>query len=451
MTITKLDGGFRRASYSSDGETIVYCDSTGLFTVPARGGSPTRIIEHPHIEHPSFLDLPRGGRAYLYQAMDRERPGHAIYVQVAGETERRLVTLSSSNNPYPAFSPSGHIVYVDGEFESSTIMALPFSLATLQASGKAFPIAQQGSSPMVSRTGSLVYSDVPSNRTQLTWVNRSGKPISTIGEPQRQANPRLSPDGRTLAIEVREGTADLWLFDLERGIKTRFTSDSAAESLGAWSPSGELLTYASIRGGSADLFSKHIHGGDPTLVAGTPLRESDPDWSRDGRFLIYQAVSPNAKSDLFYRQRRNDGTFAEPLTFLKTQANESAARFSPDGRYIAYVSDESGKNEVYVRDFPSGANKLQVSANGGSQPRWSRKSNEIFYAEGHKLMAVAVSMQPGFSLSKPRPLFEKRVQTLQYDIAPDANRFLILDKPAGERPLSVHVVHNWFEEFRGRK
>jgi Tol biopolymer transport system component len=453
VTITKLDGGFRRASYSSDGETIVYCDSTGLFTVPARGGSPTRIIEHPHIEHPSFLDLPRGRRAYLYQAMDRERPGHAIYVQVVGESQRRFVTLSSSSNPYPAYSPSGHIVYVDGNNESSTIVALPFSLSTLQTSGKAFPIAQRGSSPMVSRTGSLVYSDVPSNRTQLAWVGRSGTTISTVGEPQRQGNLRLSPDGRRLAVEVREGDADLWVYDLDRGIKTRFTSDSAAESLGAWTPAGDRLTYAYFRRGNADLLSKPSSGnGDATLLVGTPLREVDPDWSSDYRFLIYVAVSSETRGDLLYRERHKEGTLGESAIFMKTSANEGTARFSPDGKYVAYMSDESGRNEVFVSDFPKGVNRWQISANGGSAPRWRRDGKEIFYSEGHKLMAVPVEIRSGFSPGKPGQLFEKRdVQSLQYDVAPDAKRFVILERPAGEPPLSVHVAHNWFEEFRGRQ
>jgi len=153
--ITRLTGAFRRANWSSDGETIVYCDTTGMFTVPARGGTPTRIIEHPHIEHPSFLDLPDGRRALLYQAVDGPG-GHGIYVQIVGEDRRRLLTMSSSSNPYPAYSPSGHIIYVDGRGDSIEIWALPFSLATLESTGKAFPIAQHGSSPQVSRTGTLV-------------------------------------------------------------------------------------------------------------------------------------------------------------------------------------------------------------------------------------------------------------------------------------------------------
>src|SRR5215471_20224322 len=252
--ITKLAGAFRRANWSSDGETIVYCDTTGLYTVSTKGGTPTRILEHPHIEHPSFLDLPDGRRALLYQAVDPPRPGHGIFVQVVGEDQRRLLTVSMSSNPYPAYSPSGHIVYVDGTGDSIAIWALPFSLATLQATGKQFPIAQHGSSPQVSGTGTLVYTDVPSDRLQLVWSDRSGKNLSTIGEPQRQNSPVLSPDGRKLAVEIAEGDPDIWIYDLDRGIKSRFTFDSSPELLGAWKASGDEFLYSSNPSGNFDLF-----------------------------------------------------------------------------------------------------------------------------------------------------------------------------------------------------
>jgi Tol biopolymer transport system component len=174
-----------------------------LYTVAAKGGTPNRILEHPHIEHPSFLYLPDGRRALLYQAVDPPQRGHGIYVQVVGENERRLLTVSMSSNPYPTYSPSGHIVYVDGTGDSIAIWALPFSLATLQATGKAFPIAQHGSSPQVSSTGTLVYTDVPSDRLQLMWVDRSGNNLSNIGEAQRQNGPTLSPDGHKLAVDLK--------------------------------------------------------------------------------------------------------------------------------------------------------------------------------------------------------------------------------------------------------
>jgi Tol biopolymer transport system component len=262
----------------------------------------------------------------------------------------------------------------------------------------------------------------------------------------------LSPDGRKLAVEVREGDVDLWVYDLDRGIKTRFTSDSAPEVLGAWTPSGDQITYAYNRGGNVDIFSKPSNrNGEASLVVGTPVQELDPAWSPDDRFLMYVAVSPETKNDLLYRERRKDGSMGEPVVFLKTRFNENTARFSPDGRYVAYTSDESGRNEIYVSDFPKGANKWQISANGGNGPRW-RQDKNIYYVEERKLMTVSVTTRPEFSPGAPAALFEKRsVQFLQYDVSPDGKRFVILERPGGEPPLSIHVVHNWFEEFRAQQ
>ena len=453
VPICKVQGLFKRASWSSDGETIVFCDATGLYTVPAKGGTPTLILKHDHIEHPSFLDLPDGRRAILYQAMDAGRPGgHGMYVQVVGENQRRFLTMSSSVNPYPAYSPSGHIVYVDGRLDSVAIWALPFSLAALQPTGKAFPIAQHGSSPQVSRTGTLVYSDAPSSRQQLTWCDRSGKTISSIGEPLRQQSPALSPDGRRLAVEVMEGAPDIWVYDVERGIKTRFTFDSVPVALGAWTPQGNEITYASNRGGNLDIFSKPSGGnGDPALLVGTPLVELAPDWSPDQRFLIYQAISPETKGDLLYRERGKDGKLGEAAVFLKTPFDEATPRFSPDGRFVVYVSDESGQREIYVRDFPNGANKWQISDQGGIAPRWRRDGKEIFYLSRRGFMAVSVTTRPAFSPGTPALLFGKRGLQFGYEVSADGQRFITLDQPAIVQPLAIHVVQNWFEEFRSRQ
>ena len=170
------------------------------------------------------------------------------------------------------------------------------------------------------------------------------------------------------------------------------------------------------------------------------------------KYLIYVAVSPVTKNDILYRERRKDGSLGEPIVFLKTPFNEGVPRFSPDGRFVVYVSDESGKREIYVRDFPNGKNKWQISANGGVGPRWRRDGKEIFYVEGRKLMAASVTTRPAFSPGAPALLFENRqLQQSGYDVSADGKRFVVLDRPAGEPPLSIHVVHNWFEEFRGHQ
>jgi len=292
-------------------------------------------------------------------------------------------------------------------------------------------------------------------------VDRAGNIVKTIGELERQDSPALSPDGRKLVVNVDEGDHDLWVYDLERGGRTRLTSDAAFERLGTWTPRGDRITYTSFHNGIFDVVSKAFNGnGEPEILMSTPFRQMSPSWSPDGRFLMYASVSPQTKSDLLWRERRENGSLGDPVVFLKTGFNEAAAAFSPDGRFVAYVSDESGSNEVYVRDFPRGQNKWQVSTQTGVAPRWRPDGKELFFVARNSLMAVSATMRPGFSAGPPVELFEKRylrsvgaggeILIPQYDAFADGKRFVILHRPGGEQQLSIHVVHNWFEEFRSR-
>jgi len=290
---------------------------------------------------------------------------------------------------------------------------------------------------------------VPTNRMQLVWCDRSGKTLAPIGEPIRQESLALSPDDHRLAVVNREGAPDIWVYDLERGIKTRFTFDSAP-MVSAWT--GDRITYSSRRNGSFDLFSKPASGsGEAKVLVSTPLDEFFADWSPDQRFLIYTATGSGTKGHLLYRERRSDGSLGDAVVFRKTAFTERFPRFSPDGRFVAYVSDESGKDEVYVRDFPNGTGQWQVSATGGTAPLWSRDGKEIFYVERDKLMAVSVTSRPAFAIGVAAMLFDKRPLAAGYDVSSDGKRFVVLERPAGEPPLAIHVVHNWFEEFRGQQ
>ncbi len=454
VTICKLAGAFRRATWSANGETIVYCDTTGMYTVPAAGGTPTRILEHPHIEHPSFLDLPGGRTAVLFQMLEKPLV-HEIQYLIVGEKERHTITTSSSTNPYPAYSSTGHIIYVDGVGESTAIWALPFSLATLKATGKAFPIAQLGSSPTLSRTGTLGYSDKPADELQLVWRDRSGKTLSTVGPTRLYSLPALSPDGRRLAVHVRDNGIDIWIYDLDRGASSRLTFDSTLSGHAAWSPSGAEITYSTFHNGNFDIMSKPSNGdGEAKVLVGPPAQEAASNWSPDHRFLVYETISSETKRDLLLRERRPDGSLGDAKVFLQTKFGEGAPKFSPDGRFIAYVSDESGGNEVYVRSFPNGEGKWRVSTNGGTAPRWRRDGKELFYGERRKLMAVSVTTQPAFSSAAPAALFESRALGdfyPQFDVTGDGKRFILCERVVAEQPLAVHVVHNWFEEFRGRQ
>jgi serine/threonine-protein kinase len=162
------------------------------------------------------------------------------------------------------------------------------------------------------------------------------------------------------------------------------------------------------------------------------------------------AGEQQGNSQLLYRERGKDGSLSQPTVFVKDRFNEANPRFSRDGKYVAYVSDESGKNEVYVRDFPNGVTKWLISANGGTAPRWSRDAREIFYVEENRLMAVSVTTRPKFSPGVPVALFESRLLQVGYDVSPDGKHFVVPIRPPNEPPISIHVVDNWFDEFRRR-
>jgi Tol biopolymer transport system component len=254
-----------------------------------------------------------------------------------------------------------------------------------------------------------------------------------------------------VAVNLREGQSDIWVYELERGVKTRYTFDTALDVPSAWTASGTQLIFSSMRSGNPDVYLSGA-GGEATLLVGTPAPEFGADISADGRHLIYNIASPENTSDLFFRELGADGKFGEPVLFVKGSPHAAGARFSPDGKLVAYISEETGGPEIYVRDFPHGAQKWQLSVHGGTWPRWRRDGKEIFYVESRSrsLMAAPVSTKPPFSTGTPVMLFEKSslgVRNMSYDVSSDGKRFIILEKPSGQ-PLSIHVVENWYEEFR---
>lgn len=438
QVITKLNAGFRRAYWSSDGRTIVYCDDKGMYTIPSSGGTAKQVVVHTHIEHPSFLDLPDGRRAFLFQAVDTGR--HSLFVQVEGEDRRRLIRDTTSSNPYPVYSRTGHIVYVDGNGDESAIWALPFSLRTLQPTGEPFKIADRASSPQVSTTGTLVYSDVPPTKLQLTMRERTGKSVR-VGVPQQQAWSSFSPDARKTAVA---GLGGLWVHNIQSGARTQLTKSLIDR--GSWTQDGTRIIYGAVPP-VAELFSIRADSSSPPeVIHGTGGPKLAPEWSPDGRYLIYEVVSCETKRDISYRMRNMDGSLGEPQTFIKTPADEGLPHFSPDGRYVSYLSDTSGQAEIWVRPFPTGGEAVKVATGVGAH--W--RGNEIFYSVGRRVMAVPVHTTPSFSYRQPVLVTEASNLVRQFNVSADGKRLLLWEKPGADPPLTIHVVHNWFEEFRGK-
>jgi Tol biopolymer transport system component len=216
---------------------------------------------------------------------------------------------------------------------------------------------------------------------------------------------------------------------------------------------GNEITYVSSTGREWSILSKSL---EPAAAPRIWVRSSSvlnfPEWSRDRRFLLYLSRGGESQGDLVYRERLGNGELSEERVFLRTPAQEMDGRFSPDGKYVAYSSDETGKGEIYVRDFPKGERRWQVSKGGGSFPRWRVDGRELYYAAGGRLMTVSVDWGTALKVGNPVRLFEKpALGLLQFDVSADGRRFVVLEKPAGETPLAVHIVQDWFEEFRGRK
>jgi Tol biopolymer transport system component len=288
-------------------------------------------------------------------------------------------------------------------------------------------------------------------RKQLIWRNRDGKKLAEIGQPQKQMFlPSLSPDGQFVGVEgMEEATGeDVWIHEVARSTKTRLTLDPARDSRAIWSPDGKEIAFWSNRNGEAEIFTISRDGQTrPVVIDGEPVRGFPDAWSQDGKYLVY------AGWNLCRLERKPDRSGWTNRTCWQNSSWEAAASFSPDGRFLAYCSGESGTSEVYVRPFPDGGTKWRVSVNGGAQPRWRRDGRELFWVEGETLIATSVSTTPTFSMGAATRLFSDPNLDWSwmwpaYDVSPDGQRFVLTEASGAVRNATIRVVQNWFAEFK---
>jgi dipeptidyl aminopeptidase/acylaminoacyl peptidase len=356
-------------------------------------------------------------------------------------------------------------------------MAVTFDLERLKVGGGAVALVadvmQAGNTPnessesgagqfSVSESGSLLYLPgglFPDPERFLVWVDRTGAVQPLALPPRAYLSPRLSSDGRRVVFWT-QGDRNVWVHDMSRGTLTRLTFE-ARNARAIWTPDGSRVTYGSATGGPENIFWKPADGSGPAERLGTSdYQQGAASWSPDGETLAFVETRPGTGTDVWVLPRAGD---RQPRAFIQSRFAEAYPAFSPDGRWLAYASDESGRTEVYVQAYPGPGPRQQVSTDGGTGPAWSRDGRGLFYTTAQalggqailtKMMAVPVTLRPTLTVGAPRMLFEGRYGASAlirgYDVTPDGQRFLMVQ--AKERPAvsaaDMILVQNWLEELK---
>jgi len=392
---------------------------------------------------PAFLP---DGKHFFYTTLPTAGPPE-IMLGMLGSPKGKRLGINGSRVEY---SPDGYLLFA----RERTLLAQRFDLGRQKLAGEPFPVAEDlpvsGSGQAnftVSANGVLVYRATGTIISRLVWVDRTGHESAPVVAPGDYRAPSLSPDGSRIAIRRREpdGTnVDIWVIEPSRGTTTRFTFDPGSDTAPLWSPDGSQIVWNSARNTEDGVWIKSANGlGQDQLLVKGPFA-TPTSWSHDGKWLLYQAVDPRSGVDMWVMPMTGE---RKPQVVLQTQFNEGRARFSPDGRWIAYQSDESGRFEVYVVSFQGSAGKWQISTDGGGDPAWSADGRELFYlSRDQKLMSVPVTPGATFGVGTPQALFsiapENGTRRNVYEVTPDGKRFLFV-LPSGDAGTPITAVVNW--------
>ena len=429
--------------------------SSGLFRVAASGGEVVPVTrpgpqESSH-RFPQFLP---DGRHFLY-FVQGSAPG--VYVGALDGSTRRLVSADGQ----ASFEPRGSLLFV----RENRLFVQPFDPVALTLAGEPIPVVDQIS--LSSEVANLAAFSVSENHTlvyragdtgdtrQLAWVDRTGKAIQTFKrESAAMVNPSLSPDGARVAFNRLSGTFDVWLLDAVRGNVTRVTANPAIDVQPVWTADAKSLIFSSNQRGNFSLYRQPAGAtaSNELLLDNTEGNFLTPrDVSADGRFLLYLVTSPSTGWDIWAMSLTGD---RKPFPVVATSFEERDPVFSPDGRWIAYQSDETGRFEIYAQPFPGPSAKLSISNNGGTQPRWGRNGKELFYiGPDSRLMAVTVSAdRETLQRGVPVALFQTRIaggalvpapNKQQYDVSHDGGRFIINTSTEEVSTTAITVILNW--------
>ncbi len=474
--VTLCDAPTPRGGAWGEDDSIVFTPEgrASLFRVSSAGGKPeplTELIQSKGELTHRWPQTLRGGEAVLFTV---QTPGGfgagSVVVQLLKSGERRTVATSGS---YGRYVPSGHIIYAQG----GNLFAVPFDINRLEVTGPPAPFLERvvfaasvgGAQFSFSNTGSFVYVSGESQASRLAvyWMDREGKFQLLRAVLGDYVNPRISPDGKRLSLSVSEGGSnDVWVYDWARDTMTRLTF-SGNDFAQVWTPDGQRHAFSSNRSGFQNLYWQRADGtGEIQRLTESKNTQFPSSWTPDGKFLAYWESAQATGNDIWVLPMEGDeksgwkpGT---PKLFLRTPFNENNPAFSPDGRWLAYGSNESGRNEVYVRPFPSGEGKWMISNGGGGHPRWSRNGKELFYRalEETRLMVANYHVVGGsFQADKPVLWSPGQFADLggrpNYDVAPDGKRVVVLRfvESAGkiaEKDDKFVLIQNVFEELRLR-
>jgi eukaryotic-like serine/threonine-protein kinase len=439
------------ATWSSNG-TIIFSPTAAsvLLQVSEAGGVPQTLtrLDKGEVNH-GWPQLLPGSRAVLFATAGAAR----IVVQSLSSGERRDLVPGGTA---PRYATTGHLIYAQG----GNLMVAPFDPQRLQITGAAAPILEGvlqsgftgGVQYSLSDTGSLVY--VPGGglaAQRLVWVSRNGTEQALAAPPRGYIYPRISPDGRRVAVSIAEEGNQEWVYDFSRDTLTRLTFGGSLNYNSVWTPDGKRIAFMSNREGTPNIYWQLADGsGGLERLTASEYTQPPRSFSPDGQLLAFAEIDPTTGYDIWVL--RLSDRKAEP--FLRTPFNESVPSFSPDGHWLAYVSDESGHYEVYVQPYPGPGAKYQISTEGGTEPVWNPNGKELFYRSGDKMMAVDVTTLPSFSVGRPRMLFQgpylpTAVTFPYFDVSADGQRFLMI-KPSEQKPTQIVVVQNWFEELKRR-
>jgi Tol biopolymer transport system component len=338
------------------------------------------------------------------------------------------------------------------------LWAVPFSIERFGTAGEPFLVRENATDPSVSRDGTLVYVDGESaGGFRMAWRDRDGKRLALIGQPQGNFYyPAISPDGSRVIVEGHETIdrdGEVWIHDVDRPSMERVTYAPGNDRAPIWMPSGREILYSAVRAGKVQILRKQIGShSEPEAVLSSDINVFASDVSAGGKLIVYDQHRSAEQSDIWYLNVTSDGKL-EPKPFLATDFEEKAGKISPDGRWLAYVSNETGAYEIYVQRFPEGGGKKRVSDQGGTGPRWSRDGKKLYYVQLDLLIEVDVGLGEQLTLGQPQWLFEVAGLTKgisahpHYDVSADGERFVVIESVGS---TTVRVVQNWFAEFRDR-